>query len=241
MASETITTMETEQTTMETEQTKEISKVVYFKLRLPASADNKTTFPRLNDLCKQHGDAYSLFYNGYTQAIAGVIQLKEPYTIAEARALLEIEGSDIYDASEVKKEKDQWKHMTWAETKIDNLYSKRVEAVKDKKNSKKDKVKVEELVNKGISVRVLKHPNEDEDRPKFPFPSPPKKTKSPWGEWETEKEKEQRLKEEKEEDQEFERQLNIQLKRRIRDNRDKNYSTDSFGSGKRRKSISEKV
>lgn len=52
MASETITTMETEQTTMETEQTKEISKVVYFKLRLPASADNKTTFPRLNDLCK---------------------------------------------------------------------------------------------------------------------------------------------------------------------------------------------
>lgn len=48
MASETITTMETEQTTMETEQTKEISKVVYFKLRLPASADNKKTFPRLN-------------------------------------------------------------------------------------------------------------------------------------------------------------------------------------------------
>lgn len=137
MASETITTMETEQTTMETEQTKEISKVVYFKLRLPASADNKKTFPRLNDLCKQHGDAYSLFYNGYTQAIAGEIQLKEPCTIAEARALLEIEGSDIYDASEVKKEKDQWKHMTWAETKIDNLYSKRVEAVKDKKNSKK--------------------------------------------------------------------------------------------------------
>lgn len=45
MASETITTMETEQTTMETEQTKEISKVVYFKLRLPASADNKKTFP----------------------------------------------------------------------------------------------------------------------------------------------------------------------------------------------------
>lgn len=69
MASETITTMETEQTTIETEQTKEISKVVYFKLRLPASADNKKTFPRLNDLCKQHGDAYSLFYNGYTQAI----------------------------------------------------------------------------------------------------------------------------------------------------------------------------
>lgn len=65
--------------------------------------------------------------------------------------------------------------MTWAETKIDNLYSKRVEAVKDKKNSKKDKVKVEEQVNKGISVRVLKHPNEDEDRPKFSFPSPPKK------------------------------------------------------------------
>lgn len=30
MASETITTMETEQTIMETEQTKEISKVVYF-------------------------------------------------------------------------------------------------------------------------------------------------------------------------------------------------------------------
>lgn len=85
----------------------------------------------------------------------------------------------------------------------------------------------------------MKHPNEDEDGSKFPFPSPPKKTKSPWGEWETEKEKEQRLKEEKE-DQEFERQLNIQLKRRIRDNRDKNYSTDSFGSGKRRKSISEK-
>lgn len=68
-----------------------------------------------------------------------------------------------------------------------------------------------------------------------------KKPKSPWGEWETDKEKEQRLEEEKEEDQEFERQLNIQLKRRIRDNRDKNYSTDSFGSGKRRKSISEKV
>lgn len=45
MASETTTTMETEQTTMETEHTKEISKVVYFKLRLPASADNKKTFP----------------------------------------------------------------------------------------------------------------------------------------------------------------------------------------------------
>lgn len=69
--------------------------------------------------------------------------------------------------------------MTWAETKIDNLYSKRVEAVKDKKNSKKDNVKVEELVNKGISVRVLKHPNEDVDRPKFPFPSPPKKPNHP--------------------------------------------------------------
>lgn len=137
MATETITTMETKQTKIETEQTKEISKVVYFKLRLPASADNKKTFPRLNDLWKQHGDAYSLFYNSYTQAIAGEIPLKEPCTIDETRALLEKEGSDIYNASEVKKEKDQRKHMTWAETKIDNLYSKRVEAVKDKKNSKK--------------------------------------------------------------------------------------------------------
>lgn len=74
----------------------------------------------------------------------------------------------------------------------------------------------------------MKHPNEGEDLPKFPFPSPPKKTKSPWGEWETGKEKEQRLQEEKEEDHEFERQLNIQPKRSIKDNRDKNYSTDSF-------------
>lgn len=40
--------------------------------------------------------------------------------------------------------------MIWVEIKIDNLYSKRVEVVKDKKNLKKDKVKVEELVNKGI-------------------------------------------------------------------------------------------
>lgn len=32
--------------------------------------------------------------------------------------------------------------MIWVEIKIDNLYNKRVEVFKDKKNLKKDKVKV---------------------------------------------------------------------------------------------------
>lgn len=80
--------------------------------------------------------------------------------------------------------------MIWVEIKIDNLYSKRVEVVKDKKNLKKDKVKVEELVNKGISVRVLKYFNEDEDCFKFFFLLFFKKIKLFWGEWEIEKEKE---------------------------------------------------
>ncbi|XP_052696072.1 glutamate-rich protein 6B-like [Crassostrea angulata] len=71
-------------------------------------------------------------------------------------------------------------------------------------------------------------------RPKYSIPTP-------WGEWETGKERVERLKKEKMEDEDFNKQLNIQFRRRVRDNPHINFSTDNFGSGKHIKSIDEKV
>lgn len=71
-------------------------------------------------------------------------------------------------------------------------------------------------------------------RPKYSIPTP-------WGEWETGKERVERLKQEKKEDEDFKKQLNIQFRRRVRDNPHINFSTDNFGSGKHIKNIDEKV
>lgn len=71
-------------------------------------------------------------------------------------------------------------------------------------------------------------------RPKYFIPTP-------WGEWKTGKERVERQKKEKEKDEEFQKQLNIQFRRRVRDNPHINFSTDNFGSGKHIKSIDEKV
>lgn len=70
-------------------------------------------------------------------------------------------------------------------------------------------------------------------RPKYFIPTP-------WGEWKTGKERVERLKKEKEEDEEFQKQMNIQFRRRVRDNPHINFSTDNFGSGKHIKSIDKK-
>lgn len=60
-------------------------------------------------------------------------------------------------------------------------------------------------------------------RPKYSIPTP-------WGEWETGKERVERLKKEKKEDEDFNKQLNIQFRRRVRDNPHINFSTLGVGN-----------